>query len=79
MYKIINDMPLNDFCNISFFKGDTFITADLAIIIDENFHQCSWSNQPAKSDLIIIEKKWTHISIQMNVLIYILRNISKNQ
>lgn len=40
-----------------FLKGDTFITADLAIIIDENFHQCSWSNQPAKSDLIIIEKK----------------------
>lgn len=39
-----------------FFKGDTFNTADLAIIIDENFHQCLWSNQAAKSDLIIIEK-----------------------
>lgn len=52
----------NDFCNIYFFKGDTFITADLAIIIDENFHQCSWSNQAAKSDLIIIEKMNSHFN-----------------
>lgn len=28
-----------------FFKVITFITAYLAFLIDENFHQCSWPNQ----------------------------------
>lgn len=64
----------NENTSFSNIYRDIFITAVLAILMKISTSSC----QAAKSDLIFIGKNWTYISIQINILICILRKIIKS-